>query len=239
MTKRKRRRILLAGSSALGVTLAALIVAAAAIPGTTHVLYGGKTSADSRSLERTARSVQAQSMKRALANQGAAAQLPQSVIDQLSDLANPPAAVPDAARPGRPVVTQARALLTNVGVHKATLYGVPTGKGELCAIYSVAYGAFGCVATPEPGAPIQWGVGDLDAIGSGDPPFVEGLAPSDVTAIEVLAGTASWSAKLANGAFFFQLPGADMWPTALQVTRTDGSSDTVSISPPPTAEPAP
>ncbi len=151
-------------------------------------------------------------------------------------LAGAPADVPEAARPGRLLTSQARVLLTGVGQGNATLYGIPTGKGQLCGVYSSTYGTLGCAPQPRGGTPVVWGLGDIDAIGAGEPVFVEGFAPPDVESIQVRAGGATWTAQLRDGAFFVQMPRADVWPDSVLVIRNNRKPEEFPVHGPPLAD---
>ena len=244
MRFRSRRTVVLA-SVGLGLGLAALVVATTAISGVSHrvstksLISGAMAHARDRTAAAAHKSVgtRARAARHGRLRGLSVTALPQTVLDQAAELGAPPASVPDGARPGQPMIDGAKLVLSGVGLHKAALYAIPTSKGEVCGIYSTAYGTLGCAALPAAGEPINWGVGDLDALGSGDPPFVEGFAPPDVTSIRVISGSSSWPADLANGAFFFQLPQANAWPDGLEVKRSDGTTQRVSIHPPPVAIP--
>jgi len=124
---------------------------------------------------------------------------------------------------------RAKALLPEDVVWGATVYAAPSSTGQAC--YVVAGGPSSCVPAFTQAVPIAYAKFDRDGPG-GDPVTVAGLAPDDVTAIDVEAGTSTYQAHLSNNAFFFQLPSGDTEAvTGLVVKYGDDTSLRMPLAP--------
>lgn len=144
----------------------------------------------------------------------------------------PPASSP--LNPGTPDPGRSRRLMANLGGHSVDFFGVPTSKGQVCMVFGGVYGSPGCFDRFSQRAPISWDLRDIDEVGSGEPPIVDGLAPPSVTRIDVVVSGKTHSASLANGAFFYELPSPDLWPQQLVVTYSGLAPRVIDLGPPPT-----
>lgn len=119
-------------------------------------------------------------------------------------------------------VAKARTLLTNTLSWGGTIYAAPSSTGETC--YFVDGGPASCVAAFTQADPVAFTKFDRDGPG-GTPVTIAGLAPDDVTGIDVEAGGATYQAALANNAFFFELPaGTNAAVSGLTIHYADGTS---------------
>jgi hypothetical protein len=167
----------------------------------------------------------------------AADALPPAAAKEANALASDAESVPAELQPGAFGLAQSRLLLSDVGTRGANLYAFPTSKGQVCALFDTHYGLVGCFARFTAETPISWDVMDLDQVGAGDPPIVDGLVPDDVVSVGVSVGGELREAVLQNNAFFYELDDATAWPEAIVVSYRDGSARTVSLVGPPSPQP--
>lgn len=127
------------------------------------------------------------------------------------------------------VASDSRLFMSNLGDTNTSFYGVPTSRGEICEF--ILGGLSGC-AGPEnfAAAPVEIAEADPDALGTGSPMIVYGLALDDVGDLTVVDDSGrTYQAQLRNGAFFVQLADAKAWPKTAVVKLVDGSTQTVPI----------
>lgn len=130
---------------------------------------------------------------------------------------------------GNVVATQAKALLPENLSWGGTVYAAPSSTGQAC--YFVAGGPASCVPAFTQSIPVAYAKFDRDGPG-GDPVTVAGLAPDDVTAIDVEAGGTTYHAELQNNAFFFELPtGVTAAVSGLTIRYADGTSLQLPLAP--------
>jgi len=139
------------------------------------------------------------------------------------------------ANPGSLTSSKSRRLLSGLGSRGVSLYAIPTSKGAVCTVFSVAYGSAGCFDRFTDEAPVSVDVRDVDQVGGGLPAIVDGLAPSNVKAIEVTVNGQRHSATLANNAFFYELAPSSSWPQTVTITYRNGATRTLSLAAAPTA----
>ena len=138
--------------------------------------------------------------------------------------------VPASEQPGSVLTRQSHLLLAGQGNPQADLYVVPTSKSEVC--YVLSLGPATCVSVFSGTNAVGWTVSDPDAVGSGSPLMVYGIAPDSVGEVDVVVDGSSHPATLKNNAFFYQLANGSELPsaiTAINVSYSDGASTTISL----------
>jgi hypothetical protein len=138
------------------------------------------------------------------------------------------------SNPGSLASSKSRRLLSGLGSRGVSLYVVPTSKGQVCTVFSGTYGSAGCFDRFTDEASVSLDVRDVDEVGGGLPAIVDGLAPSNVKAIDVTVGGQRHAATLGNNAFFYELASPSAWPEALTITYRNGATRTISIAAAPT-----
>jgi len=165
--------------------------------------------------------------------------LPQTISGWATGLEAGAAGLPASEQPGSALPNESRLLLSGQGDPQADLYAVPTSTGGAC--YLLSLGPATCVDTFARTDGIGWTVADPDAVGSGSPLMVFGIAPDSVSGVDVVVGGVAHPATLKNNGFFYQLADPSDLPSAvsaIKVTYTDGSSSTISpnlVDPKPTS----
>lgn len=119
-------------------------------------------------------------------------------------------------------ITKARVLLAQSRSWGGTIYAAPSSSGEAC--FFIIGGPATCADSFNQTNPVAFTKFDRDGPG-GEPVVLAGLAPNDVTAIDVTAGADTYSAELKNNAFFYELPTSETSAvTGLTIHYTDGTS---------------
>lgn len=146
--------------------------------------------------------------------------VPASIQNTLAQFAGAP--VDSAINPGTSILSDARRAITDAGSAQASLYLVPTDKGSLCMLWAPdAYGG-GCTAGFAPGVHAVY----LRGFSNGQS-WVWGILRNDVTGVDAVVNGQALPVTLAQSAFFYQ--GSSL-PDSLQLTLTDGSITTLSLS---------
>lgn len=158
--------------------------------------------------------------------------LPAAAEQTLANIAADAEALEASNRPGAPQVTQSRRLLAGVGPNDADFYAVPTNSGKVCFV--ITAGPSGCHSDFSRG-PLAWGEYDADALGSGNPIAVYGLARDDVTSVHVVVNGRRERAQLTRNAFFYALADPTTHPTALIARLRSGAEEAITLAPPPRA----
>jgi hypothetical protein len=156
--------------------------------------------------------------------------LPASATAAAAALQEGAGSVSAALQPGALATSSSRLLLSDLGTRGASLYAFRTTKGQVCTVFTSTYGSAGCFERFTPEAPISWDIRDVDQVGSGLPAVVDGMVPNDVSSIAVVVGGVSYPAQMNNNAFFYELPTAAAWPTAINVSYTNGATQSIAIS---------
>ncbi|MGH3009742.1 MAG: hypothetical protein ACRDLM_10120 [Gaiellaceae bacterium] len=155
--------------------------------------------------------------------------LPQTIASSAAALQAGAAGLPASEQPGSAVTNESRLLLSGQGNPQADLYAVPTSSGEVC--YLLSLGPATCVAALGGTNAVGWTVADPDTLGSGSPLMVFGITPDNVSQVDIVVNGTAHAATLKNNGFFYQLADSQDLPsaiTAIKVTYSDGSSDTIS-----------
>jgi hypothetical protein len=137
----------------------------------------------------------------------------------------PPGMAPGAVEPAR-----LRILLDNLGSSHRAIYAVPTRGGRVCG--GLTGGPSGCLEGFTAAGPVDYSIGDADAIGSGEPAIVWGLAPDDVRSVHVVVGGTSYPAVMGKNAYFFEFPSAVLEPSAVSaivVGFASGGSQSIEL----------
>jgi hypothetical protein len=165
----------------------------------------------------------------------AADALPSEAAATADTLLNGAPSASSDANPGSLASSKSRLLLSGLGSRGASLYAIPTSKGAVCTVFNGTYGSAGCFDRFTDDAPVSVDVRDVDQVGGGLPAIVDGLAPSNVKAIDVTVDGRRHAATLANNAFFYELASSSAWPQAVTITYRNGATRIVSLAPAPTA----
>jgi hypothetical protein len=145
------------------------------------------------------------------------------ISDAVEQLTGNDAAVPAAYRAGA-ARDDLRVLLSGLGEARRSIFAFTTAKNRVCL--GLTEFTSGCYEGLPLGATVDITVGDPDVEGGGEAAIVWGLARNNVRGVQVAAGGKNYIARLANNAYFFQLPDATMPSTAitgLSVSLTDGT----------------
>lgn len=146
---------------------------------------------------------------------GAPASASSSAVTELASLSG-------GGSVGNVLLSQAKVLLSNNLAWGGTIYAAPSSNGEAC--YAIDGGPASCVAAFTQATPVAFAKFDIDGPG-GIPVTIAGLAPDDVTGIDVEAGPETYHAALANNAFFFEMPSGVNAPiSGLTIHYADGTS---------------
>jgi hypothetical protein len=165
----------------------------------------------------------------------AADALPPEAAATAAALLNGAPSASSDANPGSLASSKSRRLLSGLGSMGVSLYAIPTSKGAVCTVFSGTYGSAGCFDRFTNEAPVSLDVRDVDQLGGGLPAIVDGLAPSNVKAIDVTVDGQRQSATLAHNAFFYELASSSAWPQAVTITYRNGATRTLSLATAPTA----
>ncbi len=133
--------------------------------------------------------------------------------------------------PGVLQLSASRRLLANVGAAGVDLFVVPTSIGKVC--YVITGGPTGCYDQFSNG-PLVYGEYDPDALGSGTPISLYGLARGDVTAVFAVVAGKREPATLGRNAFFYSTRGS-AYPTAVVAQLRSGGEVVYDLAPPPHA----
>lgn len=212
----RHRSLWLAGSLAVGVALAVGVVASARGEAAAGQQPG--TAASSMSALRQA--------------QSASALVPTSARGFVN--ARRPASVPDSLFEGVWQQGAGRRLIVGAGASGASVYAVPTDRGHVCSVVFIppSAAAGGCVDRFSAAVPVGWTVFDSDEVDSGSAVIVAGVAPDDVSRVQVVVDGVSAEAKIANNAFVYELSKNNSYPSEIVVTYADGTSRTIAIRDP-------
>ncbi|MGH7189975.1 MAG: hypothetical protein ACREF0_12455, partial [Acetobacteraceae bacterium] len=146
--------------------------------------------------------------------------VPASIRDTLAQFAGAP--VDPAINPGTSILSGARRAIADAGIAHASLYLVPTDKGSLCMLWAPDVYGGGCTAGFAPGAHAVY----LRGFSNGQT-WVWGILRNDVTSVDAVVNGQAVPVTLAPSAFFYQ---GSALPSSLQMTLTDGSVTTLSVS---------
>ena len=142
--------------------------------------------------------------------------------------------IPKELEPGRLLPKTSRLTTSALGV---TIYATATTLNAVCEQTVVVHEpgwAGGCLKSFDGfKGSIAPSVQDIDRIGSGHPPIVEGLAADNVVGIQVLVRGRLHRARLDRNAFVYVLKTASEWPTAVVVQLRDGTHVRVPLGGPP------
>jgi hypothetical protein len=136
---------------------------------------------------------------------------------QIGDLTPPPHGLVEWAT-GDLIPSKARILMSEVGSAHGTIYAIPTSKGRICS--GLTGYSSGCTDG------FRDESGDVTTTFGGG--IVWGLAPNQVTAIEVVVDGVSHAARLENNAYFYE--GGN--PQQLIAHFQDGTRKTVNFPTP-------
>ena len=126
-------------------------------------------------------------------------------------------------RPGTPDAARSRLLLSDVGSWHGAIYAAPTAGGNVC--YLVTAGPEGCATGFTQAFPVGVMIFDPDALGDGASAAITGLVPNDVRSVTVIVNGVGHPARVANNAYFYQLPaGTAASPDALLIGYADGGA---------------
>jgi hypothetical protein len=129
--------------------------------------------------------------------------------------------------PGKAHLSDSRLLLSDLGSDNAGFWAYPTGKGWVCQVVSFAGGCVDDFSHFE--GRVSVGVAQAQ---SGDPVSVFGLAPNDVTGVEVVLDGVAHPAMFGNNAYFYESPGPGNCGESVEgliVHYADGSAARVGI----------
>jgi hypothetical protein len=128
----------------------------------------------------------------------------------------------------------ARLLLSGIGPSRARIYAVPTRRGAVCHVILAppTEAAGGCAADFTSKSPVGLTVFDPDATDAGKPVIVGGVAPDDVTSVQVVVGGRRHRAVLERNAYLYQLATSRSYPRAIVVGYARGTTRTVEIPDP-------
>jgi hypothetical protein len=157
--------------------------------------------------------------------------LPAQARSVLADIAADGNALGGANAIGVVAWAKSRRLMGGTG-GAGDFYAVPTEGGKVC--YTISLGPAGCHDSFATG-PLAWGEYDPDALGSGVPISVYGLARDDVVGVDVVVDGKRQRARLARNAFFYTLNDAAAHPTRLIARLRGGGEHAVVVPPPPSA----
>jgi hypothetical protein len=154
--------------------------------------------------------------------------LPNGLVASVSDLAGGPELAPEL-RNGAVQTGSSHLALSNLGAAKASFYVVPTAKGRVCLV--ITNGPQGCddghftVARPA-----TWGLTDADGYRKGRPTSVDGLVPNNVVHVTVVDDHGGRTdARLANNAYYLELPNPIAMPTEIVLAYAGGGSATIDL----------
>jgi hypothetical protein len=142
--------------------------------------------------------------------------------------------VPSDLNPGRLTPARSRLTTSALGV---TIYATPTTIGAVCEqtiIVNESGWSGGCVRSfTQYRGSIAPSVLDVDRLGHGHPPIVEGLAADNVAGIRIVVSGKPHQARLDRNAFVYVLTHASDWPTSVEVTLHNGRRVSVPLGAPP------
>lgn len=133
-----------------------------------------------------------------------------------------------ALRPGTPDAGRSRLLLADVGTWHGAFYAAPTSDGNVC--YVVTGGPASCATGFTQHFPVGAAIFDRDGFDGGAPAAITGLVPDEVAGVTVVVNGARHAARVANNAYFYQLP-ADVRgsPESLLIGYRDGTTLTMPL----------
>ena len=163
----------------------------------------------------------------ATARDGAVAAAAAPALDALTDSAG----APPGMAPGSADMERFRVLLDNLGSGRHSIFAVPTSGGRVCG--GLTGGPSGCLQGFTAAGPVDYSVGDVDTVGSGEATIVWGLAPDSVRSVHVVAGGTRYLAVMGKNAYFFEASAASLAPSAVSVIVLDfkdGRSQSVPVT---------
>jgi hypothetical protein len=139
---------------------------------------------------------------------------------------------------GSPVSSDVHELMSGLGLDHAGLYAYPTTSGSVCVVATEPVPVGTCVDTfDQPTTPIA-----VDVYSEvGVPPSVMGIAPNDVTGVEVVVNGVDEPATVSDNGVYYQAPAGTSADaiTGVVAEYADGTSETQPFKPaveaPPTA----
>lgn len=159
---------------------------------------------------------------------GHQAAAPAYVVTAAAQLSEEPAEVPDELLPGHVDEQDAHLLLSDLGSSGASLYAMPTSKGQVCWV--ITNGPASCVDAFDADMPAGWAVYDIDGVGVGQPAAVTGLVPDEVETVGVVVNGISRNATVANNGFYYESEKTSDVPQALELSFSDGSSRMIELT---------
>lgn len=141
------------------------------------------------------------------------------------------AGAPPGMAPGAPDMARFRVLLDNLGSSHRAIYAVPTRAGRVCG--GLTGGPSGCLEGFTAAGPVDFSIGDVDAIGSGEAAIVWGLAPDSVRTVHVVVAGTRYAATMGRNAYYFAFPSSATAPSAVSAIAVDfenGRSQTIAVN---------
>jgi hypothetical protein len=154
--------------------------------------------------------------------------LPAELVPSVADLAGGPELAPEV-RNGAVRIGSSHLALSNLGAAKASFYIVPTAKSRVCLV--ITNGSQGCAEDHFTVAqPATWGLTDVDGYRKGKSTSVDGLVPNNVVRVTVVDDHgARTDARLANNAYYLELPNPIAMPTEIVLGYAGGGSATITL----------
>jgi hypothetical protein len=158
------------------------------------------------------------------------------VRDEIAATVGEAPGVAEELLPGAEATGSLRALLTDLGSEGRSIWALVTAKGKVCAgLTNYSAGCIGKFTSPLEHVSYTYG-----RPFAGEAVIVWGLAPDDVTKVEVLVDGSPYEAQLGRNAFFYSLASTELDANSiggLIVTLEDKSSIEIpfgSVPAPPT-----
>ena len=154
--------------------------------------------------------------------------LPAGLVATVADLAGGAELAPEV-RNGTVLTNSSHLALVDVGASRSSFYVVPTSNGRICLV--ITNGPQGCeeafFTDAQPG---RWGFVDADGYRHGLPTSVHGLVPNNVDRVTVIDDHgARTDARLANNAYYIEVPSSVAMPTEIVLSFADGGSASLVI----------
>lgn len=135
------------------------------------------------------------------------------VLEAVEALTSPAPGVPEDWHPGA-ARNDLRILLDGLGPSSRSIFAFTSTKGRLC--FGLTGFTSGCSAGMPAFERVTVTAGDPDAEGTGEPALVWGFARDGVSRVEVVVAGERFVARLANNAYFFQLPNGALPTSAIE-----------------------
>lgn len=150
---------------------------------------------------------------RAQTAQERAARNEPDILEAVEALTSPAPGVPEEWQPGA-ARNDLRILLAGLGPSSRSIFAFTSTKGRVC--FGLTGFTSGCSAGMPAFERVTVTTGDPDAGGTGEPALVWGFARDGVSRVEVVVAGERFGARLANNAYFFQLPNGALPTSAIE-----------------------